>query len=137
MTKNDSTVSIFSELIPQKSRFVKKSRQNLGYFLLLFFFYHFALSSKGKQCLPCIITSPDDPSFSSSRNLYLRRNYLFEYSFPIDQSSSLFQQLQRNLDLVRVAEVLQPFVGGKNGHENFRDKCVVFAHNCKFANLTQ
>ena len=39
----------------------------------------------------------------------------------------------------------QPFVGGKNGHENFRqtrihnvrDKCVVFARNCKFANLTQ
>ena len=39
----------------------------------------------------------------------------------------------------------QPFVGGKNGHENFRqariynfcDKCVVFAHNRKFANLTQ
>ena len=39
----------------------------------------------------------------------------------------------------------QPFVGGKNGHENFRqariynvrDKCVVFTRNCKFANLTQ
>ena len=39
----------------------------------------------------------------------------------------------------------QPFVGGKNGHENFRqahiynfhDKCVVFACNRKFANLTQ
>ena len=39
----------------------------------------------------------------------------------------------------------QPFVGGKNGHENFRqariynfhDKCVVFAYNRKFANLTQ
>ena len=39
----------------------------------------------------------------------------------------------------------QPFVGGKNGHENirqthiynFRDKCVVFARNRKFANLTQ
>ena len=39
----------------------------------------------------------------------------------------------------------QPFVGGKNCHENFRqariynfrDKDVVFAHNCKFANLTQ
>ena len=39
----------------------------------------------------------------------------------------------------------QPFVGGKNGHENFRqgriynfrDKCVVFARNCKFANLIQ
>ena len=39
----------------------------------------------------------------------------------------------------------QPFVGGKNGHENFRqmriynfrDKCVVFARNLKFSNLTQ
>ena len=39
----------------------------------------------------------------------------------------------------------QPFVGGKNGHENFRqarfykfrDKCVVFARNRKFANLYQ
>ena len=39
----------------------------------------------------------------------------------------------------------QPFVRGKNGHENFRqahiynffDKCVVFARNRKFANLTQ
>ena len=38
----------------------------------------------------------------------------------------------------------QPFVGGKNGHENFRqariynfcDKCVIFACNRKFANLT-
>ena len=36
----------------------------------------------------------------------------------------------------------QPFVGGKNGHENFRqariynfcDKCVVFARNLKFFN---
>ena len=39
----------------------------------------------------------------------------------------------------------QLFVGGKNGHENFRqagiynfrEKCVVFARNRKFANLTQ
>ena len=39
----------------------------------------------------------------------------------------------------------QPFVGSKNGNENFRqasiynfcDKCVVIARNCKFANLTQ
>ena len=37
------------------------------------------------------------------------------------------------------------FGGGKNGHEtfrqariyNFRDKCVFFAHNLKFSNLTQ
>ena len=39
----------------------------------------------------------------------------------------------------------QPFVEGKNGHENFRqariynfrDICVDFARNCKFANLNQ
>ena len=39
----------------------------------------------------------------------------------------------------------QPFVGGKNGHENFRqarmynfcNKCVVFARNRKFAKLTR
>ena len=39
----------------------------------------------------------------------------------------------------------QPFVGGKNVHENFRQtrsynfraKCVVFARNRKFAKLTQ
>ena len=39
----------------------------------------------------------------------------------------------------------QPFVGSKNGNENFRqariynfrDKCVVFVRNCKIANLTQ
>ena len=39
----------------------------------------------------------------------------------------------------------QPFGENKNGHKNFRqvriyfirDKCVVFARNCKFANLTQ
>ena len=39
----------------------------------------------------------------------------------------------------------QPFIGGKNGHENFRqtriynfrDKCIVFARNLKFSNLTQ
>ena len=38
----------------------------------------------------------------------------------------------------------QPFVGGKNGHENFRqarfynfcNKCVIFARNHKFTNST-
>ena len=47
--------------------------------------------------------------------------------------------------LLHGGRTLQPFVGGKNGHENFRqaliynfrDKCVVFARNRKFANLTQ
>ena len=40
--------------------------------------------------------------------------------------------------------IWQPFGGGKNGHESFRqariynfcDQCVVFACNHKFANLT-
>ena len=39
----------------------------------------------------------------------------------------------------------QPFGKGKNGYKSFhqaricyfRHKCIVFAHNCKFANLTQ
>ena len=39
----------------------------------------------------------------------------------------------------------QPFGEGKNGHQSFRqpricyfrDKCIVFARNCKFANLIQ
>ena len=39
----------------------------------------------------------------------------------------------------------EPFGEGKNGHRNFRqvriyyfrDKCVVLAHNCKFANQNQ
>ena len=39
----------------------------------------------------------------------------------------------------------QAFGGGKHGHEtfrqahnyNFRDKCIVFARNLKFSNLTQ
>ena len=55
------------------------------------------------------------------------------------------------LDIVDVDKMFQggrtwwPFVGGKNGHENFRqmriynfcDKCVIFAQNRKIANSAQ
>ena len=47
--------------------------------------------------------------------------------------------------MIQGGRTWQPFVGGKNGHENFRqariynfrDKCVTFVRNRKFANLTQ
>ena len=50
-----------------------------------------------------------------------------------------------NITITQGGRTWQPFVGGKNGHENFRQvriynfrhKCVVFARNRKFANLTQ
>ena len=53
--------------------------------------------------------------------------------------------LQFTLGLTQGGRTWQPFVGGKNDHANFtqeriynfRDKCVVFVHNRKFANLTQ
>ena len=52
---------------------------------------------------------------------------------------------QVDIGRVQGGRTWQPFVGGKNGHENFRqtriynfcDKCVVFARNRKFANLTE
>ena len=52
---------------------------------------------------------------------------------------------QFNFDWEQGGRIWQPFVGGKNGLENFRqtriynfrDKCVIFARNHKFANLTQ
>ena len=52
--------------------------------------------------------------------------------------------LVKCLTLDQGGRTWQPFVGGKNGHENFcqariynfRDKCVIFARNRKFANLT-
>ena len=58
---------------------------------------------------------------------------------------SELRQHQTNIMTKQGGRTWQPFVGGKNGHENFRqvriytfpDKCVVFARNCKFANLTQ
>ena len=49
------------------------------------------------------------------------------------------------IGLVQGGRSWQPFVGGKNGHKNFRqtriynfrDKCIVFARNRKLANLTR
>ena len=49
------------------------------------------------------------------------------------------------LILLQGGRTWQAFGGDKNGHEtfrqariyNFRDKCVVFARNLKFSNLTQ
>ena len=53
--------------------------------------------------------------------------------------------LQFTLGLTQGGRTWQPFVGGKHGHENFRqariynfhDKCVIFARNPNFATLTQ
>ena len=53
--------------------------------------------------------------------------------------------IYRVIKLEQGGRTWQPIVGGKNGHVNFRqariynfrDKCVVFARNHKFANLTQ
>ena len=55
------------------------------------------------------------------------------------------QELLLRTNQMQGGRTWQPFVGGKNGHEkfrqariyNFRDKCVVFARNRKFANLTK
>ena len=49
------------------------------------------------------------------------------------------------LSLFQGGRTWQAFSGDKNGHEtfrqariyNFRDKCIVFARNLKFSNLTQ
>ena len=64
-------------------------------------------------------------------------------------------QIKNNIEIKNLVEIniiieqggrtWQAFGGGKNGHEtfrqaricNFRDKCVVFARNLKFSNLTQ
>ena len=53
--------------------------------------------------------------------------------------------MEKKYIFVQGGRTWQPFVGSKNGKENFcqariynfRDKCVVFARNRKFANLTQ
>ena len=55
------------------------------------------------------------------------------------------KKLITDLEVGQGGRTWHPFVGGKNGHEsfrqariyNFRDKCVVFARNLKFANLIQ
>ena len=53
--------------------------------------------------------------------------------------------LNHTIDGGQGGRTWQAFGGGKHGHEtfrqarnyNFRDKCVVFARNLKFSNLTQ
>ena len=62
-----------------------------------------------------------------------------------EDASMLLIMVMKNYTWWQGGRTWQPFVGGKNGHENFRqariynfrDKCVVFARNRKFANLTQ
>ena len=59
-----------------------------------------------------------------------------------DQTSNIFLLLRTS---GQGGRTWLAFGGGKNGHEtfrqariyNFRDKCVVFARNLKFSNLTQ
>ena len=53
--------------------------------------------------------------------------------------------LHLHMPLIQGGRTWQAFGGAKNGHEtfrqariyNFRNKCVVFARNLKFSNLTQ
>ena len=57
----------------------------------------------------------------------------------------LKRRMRTKCSLSQGGRTWQAFGGGKNGHEtfrqariyNFRDKCVVFARNLKFSNLTQ
>ena len=63
--------------------------------------------------------------------------------FPLDAKFGSYVSYQVYIE--QGGRTWQPFVEGKNGHENFRqthvynfrDKCVIFARNRKFANLTQ
>ena len=56
-----------------------------------------------------------------------------------------WKKVMKKCMYVQGGKTWQPFVGSKNGNENFRQapiynfrvKCVVFAHNCKFANIIQ
>ena len=70
------------------------------------------------------------------------------YSFLEYQGQSIMKNYLQNIITVRINQgdrTWQAFGGGENGHEtfrhariyNFRDKCVVFARNLKFSNLTQ
>ena len=62
-----------------------------------------------------------------------------------DDLRTTLGRLGNNIGLGQGGRTWQPFVGSKNGNENFRQariykfrvKCVVFARNCKFAKLTQ
>ena len=70
-------------------------------------------------------------------------------SVPIDPENSNTLNLSRYTVTPNIerqgGRTWQAFGGGKNGHKtfrqahiyNFRDKCVVFARNLKFLNLTQ
>ena len=56
-----------------------------------------------------------------------------------------FQSFHIDFDQLQGGRTWQALGGGKHGHETFRqarnynirDKCVVFARNLKFSNLTQ
>ena len=63
-----------------------------------------------------------------------------------EQRNTLFApEIDFGEALIQGGRTWQAFGGGKNGHEtfrqaciyNFRDKCVIFARNLKFSNLTQ
>ena len=98
-------------------------------------------STKGKFCL--IICWMKDVSRQINKVERLR---------PLNHTKYLITQKKcwRKLRSLRIisaqgGRTWQPFVGSKIGNENFRQariynfrvKCVVFARNCKFANLTQ
>ena len=63
----------------------------------------------------------------------------------LDQTNWEIGKQNVNVSFEQGGRTWQAFGGGKNGHEtfrqariyNFRDKCVVFARNLKFSNLTQ
>ena len=60
-------------------------------------------------------------------------------------SISICTNINISISIMQGGRTWQPFVGSKNGNENFRQariynfrvKCVVFARNRKFAKLTQ
>ena len=74
-------------------------------------------------------------------------NFICLSFFPLLGSTGLWSWMVLDIQMVldQGGRTWQPFVGGKNGPENFRqtriynfrNKCVVFARNSKFANLTQ
>ena len=63
----------------------------------------------------------------------------------VDKTRSNVKGFGQRLGLSQGGKTWQAFGGGKNAHEtfcqariyNFRDKCVIFARNLKFSNLTQ
>ena len=84
------------------------------------------------------------------KHLHIEHNMMFyeERRSSCDECHSELKTTttrENNCTLTQGGRTWQAFGGGKNGHEtfrqariyNFRDKCVVFAHNLKFSNLTQ